>query len=73
MKRKGVDLRVRLFDLNMLHCNRTEECRSSEPRSSVITKGQVYDWGWFQNTGSHTRTKIIHGGGGGGGWGPERI
>ena len=56
----------------MLHWNRTEECRSSEPRSSVITKGQVYDWGWFQNTGSHTRTKIIQGGGGGGG-GPERI
>ena len=21
-------------------------------------KSQVYDWGWYQNTGSHTRTKI---------------
>ena len=21
-------------------------------------KGQVYDWGWFQNTDSHSRTKI---------------
>ena len=20
--------------------------------------GQVYDWGWFQNTRSHTRTKV---------------
>ena len=24
-------------------------------------KGQVYDWGCFQNTGSHTRTKITPG------------
>ena len=22
-------------------------------------KGQVYDWGWSQNTGAHTHTKII--------------
>ena len=26
---------------------------------SVLSKGQVYEWGRFRNTGSHTRTKII--------------
>ena len=25
---------------------------------TIFFKRQVYDWGWFQNTGSHTRTKI---------------
>ena len=31
-------------------------------KSSILKlrffKGQVYVWGWFQNTGSHTRSKL---------------
>ena len=27
-------------------------------RLSFFSKGGAYDWGWFQNTDSHTHTKI---------------
>ena len=37
--------------------NRSTFCEIKYKNGLFFFKGQVYDWGWFQNTGSHTRTK----------------
>ena len=38
--------------------NRSTFCEIKYMNRLDFIKGQVYDWGWFQNTDSYTRTKI---------------
>ena len=38
--------------------SRSSFCKIKYMNGLFSFKGQEYDWDWFQNTGSHTRTKI---------------
>ena len=38
--------------------NKLTFCEIKYVNRLFFFKGRVYDWGWFQNTDSHTRTKI---------------
>ena len=40
------------------YMNRSTFCEIKFMKGLFFFLGQVYDWGWFQNTGSLTRTKI---------------
>ena len=49
----------RVYKFKEQYMNRSTFCEIKYLNRLFFFKGRVYDWGWFQNTDSHTRKKII--------------